>query len=188
MSDPTPHRPTTATGPESRPDHASSPRRTGASGLLWLLLLLVVIATAWYFLGRQDDRALPPAAIPIGDTVPEASQSPVSTPTDSRETIARERAAPVLPDREARPLTRAAPEYPAAAQRAGEQGTVVLQVDVGADGKPGDVSIAQRSGSRDLDRAALEAVRGWSFEPAIRDGEAVRSSVQVPVEFQLDSM
>lgn len=171
-----------------RPDEVPSRRRTGASLLLWLLLLIAIIATAWYFLGRQEDRALPPDAVPIGETAPEASRSPVSVSPASRDTTARERAAAATPDRDALPLRRPAPAYPAAAQRAGDQGTVLLQVEVGADGRPGEVSVVGRSGSRDLDRAAIEAVRGWTFEPAIRDGKPVASSIQVPVEFRLDTM
>ncbi len=188
MSDPLPQHP--AADPRSRPEDPAPRRRADAPLLLWLLLLIVVIATAWYFLGRHDDRSLPPEVVPIEETVPQPSQSPVSEPPASRETTARERAAPVptLPDRGARPLTSPAPEYPAAARRAGEQGTVVLEVEVGPDGQPDEVSIASRSGSRELDGAALRAVRDWSFEPAIHNGKAVASSVRVPVDFRLQAM
>src|SRR5690606_19355966 len=115
-------------------------------------------------------------------------RSPVSATPQSRDLTARERAAPALPDRDALPLGQPAPVYPASAPRAGEQGTVVLQAAVRADGRPGNIEVARRSGSSDLDRAAVEAVRGWTFEPAIRNGEPVASSVQVPVEFRLDTM
>ncbi len=177
-----------AAAPERRPDDDTSRRGAGASLLLWLLLLIAVVATAWYFLGLQEDSAAPAQPVSIGDAAPETSRSPVSESVPSADATARERATPVLPDRDALPLNRPAPAYPAAAQRGGEQGTVLLQVEVGADGRPDEVSLARGSGSRDLDRAALEAVRGWTFEPAIRDGEPVASSVQVPVEFRLQPM
>lgn len=190
MSDPRPRHPSTATDPDSQRDEAVPRRRGGASLLLWLLLLIVVVATAWYFLGRHDDRALPPDVVPIEETMPRPSQSPVSKPPASRETTTRERAAPTptLPDRAARPLTSSKPDYPAAARRAREQGTVVLEVEVGPDGQPDEVSVARHSGSRELDRAALQAVRDWSFEPAIHNGKAVASSVRVPVDFRLETM
>ena len=54
-----------------------------------------------------------------------------------------------------------------------------------APSQPTAVELAQRSRSRDLDRAALAAVRGWTFEPALRDGKPVASTVQVPVDFRL---
>lgn len=43
----------------------------------------------------------------------------------------------------------------------------------------------RRGGSDDprLDAAVVESLRQWRFEPATRDGHAVVSSVQVPVEF-----
>ena len=183
-----PHRHDRTAPSAARADDLANQRRTGASLLLWVVLLVAVIMTAWYFVGRQDDRPADP--VPIGDGAGETSRSPVSAPPASRDTPARERqrAAPALPDRDALPLSQPAPAYPAAAQRAGEQGTVLLQVEVGADGRPDDVSLARRSGSRDLDRAALEAVRGWTFEPATRNGEPVASTVQVPVEFRLDTI
>lgn len=77
------------------------------------------------------------------------------------------------------------PTYPVGAMRRGESGIAMVRVDVGADGVPGNVSIETGSGSRDLDRAAVDAVRKWHFRAAQRDGQPVPSSVVVPVEFKL---
>ena len=44
---------------------------------------------------------------------------------------------------------------------------------------------SQRSGSRDLDRAAVNAVRQWRFQPAQRDGQAVAGAVTVPIDFKM---
>lgn len=78
------------------------------------------------------------------------------------------------------------PQYPVRALRNGETGTVVVRVVVGPDGVPGDVSIGQRSGSRDLDRAAMEAVRDWRFRPAQRGGQPVTASIDIPIDFKLE--
>ncbi|KRA51252.1 hypothetical protein ASD77_16815 [Pseudoxanthomonas sp. Root65] len=78
-----------------------------------------------------------------------------------------------------------APEYPAAAMRNGDQGTVMVRVEVGADGVPTSVDVAERSGSRDLDRAAVAAVRQWRFQPAQRDGQPVPGAVTVPIDFKM---
>lgn len=78
-----------------------------------------------------------------------------------------------------------APEYPAAAMRNGDQGTVMVRVEVGTDGVPTSVEVAQRSGSRDLDRAAVNAVRQWRFQPAQRDGQPVPGAVTVPIDFKM---
>jgi protein TonB len=78
------------------------------------------------------------------------------------------------------------PIYPVRARRRGEQGTVMLRVLVGSDGAVLRAEIAQSSGYRLLDDAALEAVRErWRFVAARRDGEAVKSWVIVPIRFAL---
>lgn len=77
------------------------------------------------------------------------------------------------------------PAYPAAAMRRSETGTVVVRVQVDASGAPGGVALIRRSGSRDLDRAAMEAVRRWRFQPAQRDGVPVAGSVDIPIDFSL---
>lgn len=78
------------------------------------------------------------------------------------------------------------PRYPAAALRAGRSGTVTVRVDVDAQGRPAGVTVVGRSGSRDLDRAAAEALRRWRFHPAQRDGRAVPASLVVPVTFDFE--
>ena len=79
-----------------------------------------------------------------------------------------------------------APTYPSGALRRGESGTVVVRVEVDIAGMPAGVALVQRSGSRDLDRAAMEAVRKWRFLPAQRDGRAVPGSLVIPVDFRAD--
>jgi protein TonB len=83
------------------------------------------------------------------------------------------------------PIASPAPRYPPRALRRRETGTVRVQVEVGVDGVPIDVSVATSSDSRELDRAAVDAVRKWRFRPAQRDGQAVSSTVVIPVEFKL---
>lgn len=75
------------------------------------------------------------------------------------------------------------PRYPTRALRRGEQGVVNVRVAIGPDGVPTSVSLASGSGSRDLDRAALEAVRRWRFLPAMEDGRPTVGTVVVPIEF-----
>jgi periplasmic protein TonB len=77
------------------------------------------------------------------------------------------------------------PTYPSSARRAGIQGTTLLGIFVGADGRVADVVVKQSAGHPDLDRAATEAVRRWRFEPARRGGEAVAMWIELPVEFHL---
>jgi protein TonB len=85
-------------------------------------------------------------------------------------------------------LRNPAPQYPLAARRAGEQGTVLLRVLVTQDGVPAQVSIERSSGFARLDRAAVEAVRTWRFAPARRGADAVEAWVLVPVVFKLEGV
>jgi TonB family protein len=76
------------------------------------------------------------------------------------------------------------PEYSEEARKAKWQGTVVLWVVIGPDGKPRDVRV-QRSLGMGLDEKAIEAVRSWKFEPAKKDGQPVAVQVNVEVNFRL---
>lgn len=76
-----------------------------------------------------------------------------------------------------------APRYPPQSLRRGERGNVLVRVEVGPDGVPVSVSVAQSSGSRRLDRAATDAVRRWRFQPAELNGRPTVGTVLVPIEF-----
>lgn len=85
-----------------------------------------------------------------------------------------------------RPVASPPPDYPRAALRSSASGTVLLRVDVAADGRAVNVAVSRGSGNRDLDRAAVNAVRRWRFEPARRNGEPVMGTLDIPIEFKLD--
>lgn len=76
------------------------------------------------------------------------------------------------------------PVYPAAARRAGEQGTVVLSVMVDADGRVSAVTVASSSGSMELDDAAIAAIKRWQFNK--RSGGT--QQVRVPISFKLNTV
>ncbi|HKY08838.1 MAG TPA: energy transducer TonB, partial [Candidatus Binatia bacterium] len=77
------------------------------------------------------------------------------------------------------------PRYPESARRAGAQGITTLRVRVLENGKVGEVQIEQSAGFRDLDLAAMEAVKKWLFEPAKRGKDPVSVWVMLPVKFEL---
>lgn len=76
------------------------------------------------------------------------------------------------------------PEYSEEARKAKYQGTVVLWMVVGADGRPQQIRI-QRSLGMGLDEKAIEAVKQWKFEPAKLNGQAVPVQINVEVNFRL---
>ncbi|MEN1971219.1 energy transducer TonB [Luteimonas sp. MJ204] len=179
--------------PPPQPPPAAGPERRTAAPLLWIVLLLALLAFGWFIYSQRAGvttapEALPPPAVEIGDGQDAAAERERAADDARRRTPEPPRpAAPaVTADRGAKPLTRIQPVYPPAAYRDRAQGTVLVSAVVGVDGRPGDVTIASRSGSRDLDRAAIEAVRKWTFQPAISGGDPVSSTVEVPVTFRLD--
>src|SRR5215470_116292 len=76
------------------------------------------------------------------------------------------------------------PEYSEEARKAKYQGTVVLRLVVGPDGKARDIQVS-RSVGMGLDEKAIEAVRSWKFDPARKDGQAVPVLISVEVTFRL---
>lgn len=77
------------------------------------------------------------------------------------------------------------PRYPDSAKRAGAQGVTTLKVRVLETGRVSEVLVEQSAGFRDLDIAAMDAVKKWLFEPARRGKEAVSVWVLLPVKFEL---
>ena len=79
-----------------------------------------------------------------------------------------------------------APRYPEAAQEEGWEGRVLLRVHVDASGHPASVDVHVSSGHDVLDKAALAAVRRWTFVPAKRGTTPIDGWVDVPLDFRLN--
>ncbi len=77
------------------------------------------------------------------------------------------------------------PDYPPRCLRMGIEGRVRVRALVGENGRPEELTIDSSSGDASLDQAALEAVRHWRFEAAMRRGLPVRAWVIARVEFKL---
>ena len=94
---------------------------------------------------------------------------------------------PVEPPRsDAAYLNNPRPNYPLAARRRGDHGTVLVRVLVTADGQAASVGLEKSSGHSSLDEAALAAVKSWRFVPARQGAQAVEAPYVVPVVFKLD--
>ena len=85
------------------------------------------------------------------------------------------------------PIDMVEPKYPEEAKKAGKDGTVILKVTVGVDGKVVVATVADDvADCPSLSASALQAIRQWTFEAATEDGEPVEMEVMIPVEFRLD--
>lgn len=105
------------------------------------------------------------------------------SPTDVRITIAEQPLAgpaeSLVPPRLVRETP---PLYTESAFDDGIEGRVVLKIIVRKDGSVGPIRIHQ-SLERELDQAAVEAVKTWEFEPAKIDGEPVNVLADVEIDF-----
>ena len=82
-------------------------------------------------------------------------------------------------------MTRVDPKYPEDAKKEKVQGEVVLDAIIGADGKVVSVTAAKSPDDR-LSKAAIDAVKQWTFQPA-KDakGKAVQVKSSITVKFRL---
>jgi TonB family protein len=93
---------------------------------------------------------------------------------------------PLLVNRAPVVLRRVSPEHSAAARRARIEGTVVLYIEIGTDGRPRDIRVIKPLGYG-LDEKAVEAVRRWRFRPGVMDNRRVATRSTIEVTFRLDS-
>ncbi len=120
----------------------------------------------------------PANAVPgIIEAPPASPAPPPATASTSAGSLANDRASPI-------PLATPAPRYPQEALRRDVDGTVRVRISVASDGSVTNTAIESSSGDRSLDRAALDAARRWSFQPATRGGQPIAADVVVPIIFQ----
>ncbi len=86
----------------------------------------------------------------------------------------------------ARTLETVRPEYPIAMRRFGLGGKVVIDFDVGVDGRVSKPVIFE-SDNPAFDEPALTALRQWRYQPATRDGKPVSTRVRQAIAFNSDS-
>ena len=76
-------------------------------------------------------------------------------------------------------------DYPRESLQAGQEETVLLRVQILANGRVGKLQVVHSSGFWRLDEAALRDVKDWLFIPPRVKGQSVATTVLVPVAFQL---
>lgn len=156
---------------------------SGASGQVFEPLPVPMPAGETGTAPAADDQNTAPGMVGIDQTrpatpppAPRAPPPPPSAPATP---------APAQATSDPVPIGKPSAPYPVAALRNGESGTVMLRITVGPDGVPSGIALARSSGSRTLDRAAMGAVKSWRFTPAMRNGQPVSATVQVPVAYNL---
>ena len=158
--------------------------------LMGALAVALVALGVWWYAQRDDVTVDPQPAVTMVEpqlTTPAATETRPAGASGTRDNSGADRARAAIANRAPQPLAgNPVPAYPRSALRAGQEGAVMLRIDIDARGVPTDVQVVERSGDRDraFDRAAIEAARQWRFQPATRNGEPVAATVQLPVEFR----
>jgi TonB family protein len=78
------------------------------------------------------------------------------------------------------------PPYPRQSRRLGEQGRVVLAVEIDINGAASQAMVSMSSGYPRLDRTALETVLKWRFIAGNNDGVPQKMWVTIPINFILE--
>ncbi|MCU1235235.1 MAG: TonB family protein [Candidatus Solibacter sp.] len=81
-------------------------------------------------------------------------------------------------------VSKVEPEYSEEARKAKYQGSVLLYVEVDANGRAQNIRVLHSLGLG-LDEKAIEAVKRWKFRPGTKDGRPVTVAAQVEVNFRL---
>lgn len=177
--------PAPAPKPEARPRPPERPRAVAKPRPVPAAPPRPLVAQA-PVLSPTEPVGPPPSPEPVVEAAPQPVVAPpVPAPAAEPEAPPKP-AGPVILTSELSVICpeRTAPEYPAQARRRGEQGQVVLRVNLDETGRVSAVRVVQ-SATPSLDEAALAAVRGWHCNPARRDGQAVRAVATQPFNFAL---
>lgn len=144
-------------------------------------------------LPRPPVVPVPVAVETVQPDVPETSViSELATPVTiepSASTVMPESAVPAGVDNESLTYEYVVrPKYPTVAIRRGEEGLVLVRVEVDRDGLPTHAEVARSSGSRLLDNEARAVVMRWRFRPVRINGVAVQATGMVPIVFELGKL
>ena len=83
------------------------------------------------------------------------------------------------------PLQRIEPSYPYRAQQAGIEGFVTLSFSVDAEGRVRDVTVVDAKPRRQFERAAIQAVSKWRYQPRPRASDKLPQVITL--KFKLES-
>ena len=91
----------------------------------------------------------------------------------------------VLPENKLRRTAFMAPAYPNRARERGTEGWVDLEFTVAKDGTTRDAMVRAAEPAETFDRAALDAVKRWRYEPRVVNGKVIEQRVETRLRFRL---
>ena len=82
-------------------------------------------------------------------------------------------------------ITTAAPRYPKRAVQRELSGWVFVEFTVTPDGETRDIEVTEADPVKIFDRAAIEAVEKWEFEPIVYRGQTISQRAGARLVFQV---
>ena len=115
-----------------------------------------------------------------------AATTPTPPEADAKAGTAKEKAEDGKPDSVPLPklLNKVAPQFPEEAKKEGKTGEVTAQILISETGAVEEVKIL-KSESEVFDKAVIEALRQWKYEPPMKGGKPVREWYTITVKFKL---
>jgi len=190
-----------------------TPRRIATTAAC-IALGLTVCLSALAMRLDVDKIAKPLPPVPAQPAAPPAPESPAAPPAPASSaapeapapppepTLSAPPASPSIPSAEPDPapqadsplrvasgimagniLTKAQPVYPPDAKAAHIQGAVVLHAIIGIDGTVENLVVI--SGPKELQSSAIDAVKQWTFQPYLLNGNPTEVDTTIEVNYQL---
>ena len=120
--------------------------------------------------GRAPEVAPPPPAVVVAPvTGPVAQQGPSDAVLQAADLVRKREVAP---------------DYPSQAALDGTEGWVDIDFTISPEGVPQDLKVRDAKPKRVFDRAAINSVRQWRFEPIVENGTPVVKRATLRVRFQ----
>lgn len=127
----------------------------------------------------------PPSERAVKAPEPEPAPPVVEKPAEPKPAPATQ--APIVPPSEdAGQISNPAPTYPSLSRRLREEGIVVLDILIKANGTVGEIKLKNSSGFKRLDDAAIKAVKHWRYQPATQAGIAIDYWYEQPLNFSFN--
>ncbi len=131
----------------------------------------------------------PETSIPLQTTAPPAVIAPASAVALSESALVPSglpREMQVQSELSFHCSVRPKPVYPYLSRKLGEEGTVILRVELDENGQITSPRVSTSSGFRRLDEAALSAIDGWRCTAAREKGLSVRAAASQSFNFELN--
>lgn len=127
------------------------------------------------------EPAVPPPTRSSSTTLPGTATPPaITTPPPPPVAVA-----PSGETRDVQLVRAVKPQYPSVAARRRDEGWVEVEFAVMPDGTIANARVVESQPPRIFDRAAIDAVQRWTFNPALRNGQPVQATLRRRIEFKM---